>query len=277
MNDSKYWLDININHHDDFAGNYASTHSEIYNQTEQDRLQAALHRAFGEIGEVGENVSALDFGAGAGNLTNHLLSMGLSVTASDVSEGCLNFIEKKHSKNFDRLSTSRLNGKDLSQFEDGQFDFVATYSVLHHVPDYLFAVKEMARVVKPGGVLFIDHESSPSCWQESTMREEYYEKYWSMQPANFWSRWSPAAIFNRLLTRMRKVRHPRYHPEGDIHIWHDDHIEWNLIEKVVRESGFEQINFVDYLVCREKGRDPVLYEEYKDRINDMRLFTSIKK
>ena len=30
-----------------------------------------------------------------------------------------------------------------------------------HIPDYLGAIREMIRILRPGGFIYIDHESSP--------------------------------------------------------------------------------------------------------------------
>ena len=56
---------------------------------------------------------------------------------------------------------------------DGSYDMVATYSVLHHVPDYLRIVEEMARVLKPGGILYLDHEASDSYWEGDKVYDEF--------------------------------------------------------------------------------------------------------
>lgn len=53
---------------------------------------------------------------------------------------------------------------------------VATYSVLHHVPDYLKIVDEFVRVLKPGGVIYIDHEVSPSYWEINDTYQSYLEE-----------------------------------------------------------------------------------------------------
>ena len=57
-----------------------------------------------------------------------------------------------------QLRTVTLSGDFPLPFPDRHFGFAATYSVLHHIPDYLEAVRELARVVDVGGVLYIDHE-----------------------------------------------------------------------------------------------------------------------
>jgi ubiquinone/menaquinone biosynthesis C-methylase UbiE len=253
----------NVAVHNRIAATYAETHGEIFNAIEQARLRAALERAVGHVRSGG--LQALDFGAGSGNLSEHLRALGADVTSSDVSEG---FLERLAARGF---RTARLNGVDLQQFPSGSFDLVAVYSVLHHVPDYLLAVKEMARVLRPGGVLFIDHESSPSVWQPT----EELRAFWAaVNP--------PKPLAARLLNllsprwyalRARLLINPRYQPEGDIHVWPDDHVEWDRVEEA---SGCEVVERTEYLLCR-RGCPPDLYERFSGVCADARMLIARKR
>ena len=134
-------IEKNIKLHNKIAKKYESTHTEIYNDIEQSRLVNDLEKSLSFIKK--SNITALDLGCGAGNLTNHLLNMGCYVIAADVSTGFLDLIEDKF---FDRkVSTFQLNGEDLNGIEDNSIDFIATYSVLHHIPDYIMTINEMIR------------------------------------------------------------------------------------------------------------------------------------
>jgi 2-polyprenyl-3-methyl-5-hydroxy-6-metoxy-1,4-benzoquinol methylase len=150
-------IENNVRVHGRVADAYARTHGEIYNDVEQARLREALRRALAHVRSTTGTRRALDFGCGAGNLTDHLIDLGAETVSADVTPEFLAQVRNRHGQG-SRSTTAQLNGQDLRQFETSTFDIVATYSVLHHVPDYLGAVREMARVVKPGGVLFIDHE-----------------------------------------------------------------------------------------------------------------------
>ena len=80
----------------------------------------------------------------------------------------------------------KINGYDLSNIDDNHLDLVAVYSVLHHVPDYLKIIEEMIRVSKPGGVLYIDHEVSPSYWNQSKEYKDFLEK--ACKRKSFWEK-----------------------------------------------------------------------------------------
>jgi SAM-dependent methyltransferase len=51
-------------------------------------------------------------------------------------------------------------------FEDGRFDVVLAFSVLEHVTDLHVSLREIARVLKPGGLLYFDTASAMSPFQE---------------------------------------------------------------------------------------------------------------
>jgi 2-polyprenyl-3-methyl-5-hydroxy-6-metoxy-1,4-benzoquinol methylase len=133
MNNNKSELDWNIRTHDRLARDYEKMHGEIYNEIEQNRLRVQLSNAISQIRTNSTERNVLDYGCGAGNLTNHLSSLGCMVIAADVSEGFLDLISSK--VNETSVKTIKLNGIDLSNIQSESVDMVATYSVLHHVPD----------------------------------------------------------------------------------------------------------------------------------------------
>ena len=45
--------------------------------------------------------------------------------------------------------------QSLSQFQDGEFDTITSTETVEHVPDPLLAISELARVLKPGGRLYL--------------------------------------------------------------------------------------------------------------------------
>ena len=43
-------------------------------------------------------------------------------------------------------------------FPENHFDMISAYSVFHHLPEFSEPLSEISRVLKKGGVLYIDHE-----------------------------------------------------------------------------------------------------------------------
>jgi len=260
-------VDRNIRIHDRIAGTYEATHDEIFNPVEQSRLRAALERAKAAIRTGSDRPRALDFGCGSGNLTRHLVELGFETVAADVSTGFLRLIEDRFASQ--GVTTWQMDGRSLAGLDDGSFDLVASYSVLHHVPDYLGAVREMARVTRPGGIVYVDHEHSPAYWRPDPAYREFVRRArrtdWRkfLEPRNYYGK------LRRLLFD------PRYSNEGDIHVWPDDHIEWDAIEASLGAAGFGSLFSEDFLVCRT-GYRLDLYEQYRDDCADMRVLAMRK-
>ena len=60
------------------------------------------------------------------------------------------------------------NAAKLS-FDDASFDLVISQNVFHHIPDWESAVREVARVLRPGGV-FIWFDPALPRWMERLLR-----------------------------------------------------------------------------------------------------------
>jgi ubiquinone/menaquinone biosynthesis C-methylase UbiE len=254
--------------HDRVGAAYDARHPEIFNDVEQERLRTALTRAVSMV--AGDRpVRALDVGSGTGNLTSHLLALGAEVTASDLSSGLLAQVTARHGAS-GRLRTHQLNGRDLQPLPDGAFDLVATYSVLHHIPDYAALVAEMARVVRPGGIVVIDHERTDESWRSPAYAQFLREavvwpprRWWYvLQPSRYWKRLQP-------LLEWQRWGNPRWMPEGDLHIWPDDHIEWARVERALAQYDVHAEVRDDYLLFEPRYQRAV-WEAWRTRCADMR-------
>lgn len=259
--DHQRLIDRNVRIHDRVAARYERTHDEIFNEREQSRLRESLARARAGIATGVDRPRALDFGCGSGNLTRHLLELGFEVVAADVSRGFLDLVERR----FDgqAVTVAQIDGTGLGGMPGGSFDLAATYSVLHHIPDYVAAVGEMARVVRPGGVLYVDHEHSPGYWRADAEYREF------VRAARRFD-WRKFLVPHNYYGKLRRLLiDPKYSNEGDIHVWSDDHIEWDRIDSKLAGQGFEPLFAEDYLVYRSGYRTEV-YERYRSRCADMR-------
>ncbi len=261
--------------HDRIAGAYDSRHPEIFNDVEQSRLASVLARVVPSAAGRDGAVRVLDVGCGTGNVTRQLLSLGAQVTAADLSPKLLGEVARRLGPN-SRLQLQRLNGTDLQPLAVASFDLVVTYSVLHHVPDYAALVREMARVVRPGGVVFIDHERTDASWTSPEYRAFLAEavvwparSFWYLlQPARYWKRIRPALEWRRWFDR-------RWMPEGDLHIWPDDHIEWARIERALAEGGCRVEETVEYLLLEPRYLREV-WERRRTTCADMRMMIARK-
>jgi ubiquinone/menaquinone biosynthesis C-methylase UbiE len=261
----------NIKTHNKLAQKYERMHGEIYNSVEQSRLLSELGYALSHISTGGHPKVALDFGCGAGNLTRHLSSLGCDVIATDVAQGFLDLV--KSQKYETTIQTLLLNGKDLAAVPDESVDLVATYSVLHHVPDYIGILSEFMRVLKPGGIVFIDHEPSDSFWIGSQLYDQFILEMKIKIPTDYSKYFKLKNYYDFLI---RKFINPRYHREGDIHVFKDDHIEWVKVIAAIEAAGGKVLCSRDYLLFR-RGFDISIYKKYSVLVSDMHVLIMRKQ
>ena len=156
-----------------------------------------------------------------------------------------------------------MNGVDLSALPNSLFDLVAAYSVLHHIPDYLGAVEELARVCKPGGVIVLDHERTEQFWKGDAVYDQF------KRAASRFD-WRKYLLPSNYIHKVRRLWNPRHTNEGDIHVWPDDHIEWPLIVELLVEKGFEVVVEEDYLVYHTLYHADV-FRHFQQLCSDTRL------
>jgi ubiquinone/menaquinone biosynthesis C-methylase UbiE len=248
---------------------YERVHTEIFNDVEQQRLRSALQDAATGIRSGGRR--ALDFGCGSGNVTMHLLALDLDVTAADVSPHFLQAVSRRYG-----VPTVRLHGGSLREINDDSFNLIAVYSVLHHLPDYLDALRQMVAKLRRGGVLFLDHERNSEYWNPTPALEEFRARVASVAATTWWApdqkRWQrkvraavhpPSYVF-----RARVLLDPKYQREGDIHVWPDDHIDWSDIVRVLTDAGCSIVTRQDYLLFPVTWCPKDLYAHYAPICSD---------
>ncbi|ROT44022.1 class I SAM-dependent methyltransferase [Pusillimonas sp. NJUB218] len=119
------------------------------------RLQAdALFKAL----DVREGMQALDVGCGSGYLTVELAREGANAVGVDVNP-FVNTIRIPSSLR-GRLKYQQASGASLP-FEDGKFDVVLASEVLPMLPEPEPFVREIRRVIKPGGRLVVANGVGP--------------------------------------------------------------------------------------------------------------------
>jgi len=105
----------------------------------------------------------LEVGIGTGK-NMQFYPPGISITGIDLTPGMLQRA-KKRASDLRLESRVELNLDDVQQldFPDGKFDSVVATFVFCSVPDPVLGLRELKRVVKPGGcVLLLEHMRSPN-------------------------------------------------------------------------------------------------------------------
>jgi ubiquinone/menaquinone biosynthesis C-methylase UbiE len=102
------------------------------------------------VADVRTGQLAADIGAGSGFIAEGLRQRGLRVIAVDQSEAMLAELGKR----MDGIDC-RVGGEDRLPIPAATVDHAFANMYLHHVENPSNAIKEMARIVKPGGTVII--------------------------------------------------------------------------------------------------------------------------
>lgn len=109
----------------------------------------------------------LDAGCGDGSLTVGLIESGYEVSAVDSSGLCVERLRRKIDFHFDPdppAVTSCIAGLEALPFPDQSFDAAVSGEVLEHLDDDETAVKELYRVLRPGGICLVTVPANPYLW-----------------------------------------------------------------------------------------------------------------
>ena len=92
----------------------------------------------------------LDLGCGAGENSVYFAKKGARCLATDYSSGMVDVAVNLASKNSVKVEGKVMDAMAL-EFPDNTFDFVYASNLLHHLPNPRLTIREMHRVLKPGG------------------------------------------------------------------------------------------------------------------------------
>jgi ubiquinone/menaquinone biosynthesis C-methylase UbiE len=112
-------------------------------------------RILGELGEAPRDAHILDIGCGTGKLAHRLIThhRDARVFGIDLSESMIR-ASQHHIANEARIHLSVADSEHLP-FASDTFDYVTCSNSFHHYPDQTASLREMHRVLKPGGRLFL--------------------------------------------------------------------------------------------------------------------------
>jgi SAM-dependent methyltransferase len=124
------------------------THGHAESVLRSHRSRTAASSAAYLLPHLDADQRLLDVGAGPGTITADLARIVAEVVALEISEEAA-AITRQGAPAVD----VRVGDIHALPFEDGEFDVVHAHQVLQHVADPVGALREMARVTKPGGVV----------------------------------------------------------------------------------------------------------------------------
>jgi SAM-dependent methyltransferase len=146
----------------------------------------------------GNFANALDVGCGEGRFCRMLRAAGVQPTGIDPTVQLLKMARRR-----DPSGDYRLGRAEQLDFEASSFDLVVSYITLVDIPDFRAAIREMARVLKPGGSLLIANLTgfTSACVDRGWVKDDRGEyihypvdNYLSEFP--IWMEWSGIRIQN---------------------------------------------------------------------------------
>lgn len=95
---------------------------------------------------------ALELGCGTGFFLLNLMQGGVANTGSvtDLSPGMVK-VALRNAEHLKLPVDGRVADAETIPYEDNTFDLVVGHAILHHIPDVELALREVLRVLKPGG------------------------------------------------------------------------------------------------------------------------------
>jgi ubiquinone/menaquinone biosynthesis C-methylase UbiE len=130
---------------DKVANDWDTMRTEFFPESVRDTAYNAAEIRPGQI--------AADIGAGTGFLTEGLLRRGAKVIAVDQSQAMIDHMKNKFGA--DGTVEYYLGDASALPVPDNSIDAAFANMYLHHVESPPEAIKEMTRILKPGGVLVI--------------------------------------------------------------------------------------------------------------------------
>lgn len=133
--------------------NYFNDVANQWDSIRQDFFSEDVREKAYKIAGVKKGELAADIGSGTGFLSEGLLQKGVNVIAIDYSEEMINQLQDKYGQN--KSFDCRQGQGESLPIDDTSVDYSMANMYLHHVEDPLISIKEMTRILKPGGKLVI--------------------------------------------------------------------------------------------------------------------------
>jgi ubiquinone/menaquinone biosynthesis C-methylase UbiE len=145
-----------MSHDDAVRSRFAST-ADAYAKRSHGQIEALREGLRAFVAPLRGDERALDVGTGAGVLALALAPLVGEVVGVDIVPELLAAAREQAPPN----ATFVEGDATALPFEDFAFDLVATRRTIHHTGRPELVIAEMARVVSPGGLVFVDDQIAP--------------------------------------------------------------------------------------------------------------------
>lgn len=137
-----------------------------------------------------KQLKVLDWGCGKGHITYMLQKRGIEVVSCDVQDN--NDLDSAFGQDIPIIHKTNISVVPLTHpyqlpFSNQEFDVVLSFGVLEHVPNDLESLKELSRVLKPGGLLFCYFLPYPFSWTQKLAHikgDFYHDRFYNRKTVN---------------------------------------------------------------------------------------------
>ncbi|OZH51574.1 hypothetical protein AFK68_29990 [Hydrocoleum sp. CS-953] len=237
-----------------------------------------------------QDIRILDAGCGTGSSTDYLVHLNpqASVVGIDLSSGALRVAKER----CNRSGASQVEFHHLSIYDvgklEGEFDFINCVGVLHHLPDPIRGIQNLALKLAPGGIMHIFVYAELGRWEISLMQQAI-----AILQGNERGNYKDGVKIGRQLfaslpenNRLVKYEQERWAFENkrdecfaDMYV-HPQEIDYNIdtLFELIQASGLEFLGFSNseyWDIKRLLGKSPELIERAID-LNDQELYRLIE-
>src|SRR3989442_1852969 len=134
---------------------------EFFASLEAHRYRKEWHIPVAANFAAARGLRVLEIGCGLGTDGAQFAKAGADYTGVDLTDAAIELARKRFEL-FNLPGTFRTADAENLDFKDASFDLVYSHGVLHHTPDTARAVREIHRVLRPGGraVVMLYHRNS---------------------------------------------------------------------------------------------------------------------
>src|SRR2546421_933284 len=134
---------------------------EFFDRVEQHRYEKEWHIPAAADFASTRGLRVLEIGCGVGTDGLQFARAGAAYTGVDLTEAAVD-LARKNFESARMPGEFRVSDAEKLDFTDESFDIVYSHGVLHHTPDIAAAVREIHRVLKPGGraIVMLYHRGS---------------------------------------------------------------------------------------------------------------------
>jgi ubiquinone/menaquinone biosynthesis C-methylase UbiE len=170
----------NVLYHDWEAGSYDEKWSISFDERCIDYARDRFEYIAGRAGWPYGNVLELGCGTGFFLLNLKLAGVVEHGHVTDLSPGMVEVAQRNASRLGFEVE-GRVADAERIPYDDGTFDLVVGHAVLHHIPDVEQSLREVLRVLKPGGRFVFAGE--PTRWGDYVARRLSRTVWWATMRA----------------------------------------------------------------------------------------------